>query len=463
VLDIGKTNVKVAAHDLATGTDVAVTRTPNRVVTGEPYPHFDVEAIWRFFLAGLADLARRHPIEAISITTHGAAAALVDAGGHLALPVLDYEHDGPAALGAAYGAARPRFPETFSPRLPLGLNLGAQLFWQQEMFPDAFGRVATILTYPQYWAYRLTGVAATERTSLGCHTDLWAPAAGRFSTLVTSRGWDRLLAPPRSAFDALGPVTAAVAAATGLPATTPVFCGLHDSNASLLPHLSRAAPFAVVSTGTWVIVFAVGARLDRLDERRDTLANVDAYGRPVPSGRFMGGREFELLAGTAPAAATEADARRMAEAAILPSPGWAGATGPFPNVRPRWPVDPATLSSGERTAAASLYLALMTETVLDLTAAAGPIVIEGPFGGNAVFTAALAGLTGRPVQVASGSTGTTAGAALLALGPDRRARIDAGRADAGGADEALTDVAAPDWAAALAGCRARFRDLAAGG
>jgi len=36
-----------------------------------------------------------------------------------------------------------------------------------------------------------------------------------------------------------------------------VFCGVHDSNASLLPHLgSRQAPFTIVSTGTWVILMA---------------------------------------------------------------------------------------------------------------------------------------------------------------------------------------------------------------
>ena len=36
--------------------------------------------------------------------------------------------------------------------------------------------------YPQYWAYRLTGVLANEVTSLGCHTDLWDYRAGDFST-----------------------------------------------------------------------------------------------------------------------------------------------------------------------------------------------------------------------------------------------------------------------------------------
>ena len=54
-------------------------------------------------------------------------------------------------------------------------------------------------------------------------------------------------------------ITPEVAQATGLDPATPVICGLHDSNASLLPHLlARRPPFTVLSTGTWVIVFAVG-------------------------------------------------------------------------------------------------------------------------------------------------------------------------------------------------------------
>src|SRR6202000_2707319 len=81
-------------------------------------------------------------------------------------------------------------------------------------------------------------------------------------------------------------------------ADIPVYCGIHDSNASLLAHLvERDPPFAVVSTGTWVVIFGVGGDLDHLDPARDTLANVDAYGNAGPSARFMGGREFEIITG----------------------------------------------------------------------------------------------------------------------------------------------------------------------
>ena len=59
--------------------------------------------------------------------------------------------------------------------------------------------------------------------------------------------------------------------------------------------------------GTWTIVMTVGGSIDRLDPERDTLANVDAYGRPVPTARFMGGREYAVLLGDNPPPATPAD------------------------------------------------------------------------------------------------------------------------------------------------------------
>ena len=84
-------------------------------------------------------------IDAIAVTTHGATAALLSDTGELALPVLDYEYAGPEQVAADYDAIRPSFRETGSPRLPIGLNLGAQIFWQARAFPREFARVASIV------------------------------------------------------------------------------------------------------------------------------------------------------------------------------------------------------------------------------------------------------------------------------------------------------------------------------
>jgi len=414
VIDIGKTNAKVALVDLATLSEVALRRMANAPLRQAPYPHHDVEALWTFILDSLAGLNRERRIDAISITTHGATGALVDASGELVLPVLDYEFDGPDRLAADYDAVRPPFAETGTPRLPIGLNLGAQLFWQQKCFPTAFAHAAAILMYPQYWALRLTGVAANEVTSLGCHTDLWNPWHADFSSLVDRLDWRGLMAPVRPARDRLGPILPALAARTGLDAQTPVFCGLHDSNASLLPHLlSDVPPFSVVSTGTWVVSMAVGGRTVDLDPARDTLVNVNALGDPIPSARFMGGREFSVLTEGRPETWSDADVRAVLARKTLLLPSTQQGSGPFPDQAATW-LNADGMNNGQRFASISFYLALMTATCLDLIGADGPTTIEGPFARNRLFVGMLAASTGRAVVASEAATGTSIGAALLA-------------------------------------------------
>ncbi|MGO4524327.1 FGGY-family carbohydrate kinase [Microvirga sp. 2MCAF35] len=414
VLDVGKTNVKAVIVDAEARREIAARTRPNRVLTDGPYPHFDVDGIFEFFLLSLKELHAEFGFDAISITAHGASGALLGDDG-LALPVLDYEFRYPAEVDAAYDEIRPDFLETFSPRLPGGLNLGAQLHYQKSVFPEAFSRVQAIVTYPQYWGWRLTGIAATEVTSLGCHTDLWRPKEGRFSSLVERLDIADRIAPVIKPSNVLGHVTEEIGARIGLARPVPVYCGIHDSNASLLPHLGQHdAPFAVVSTGTWVVIFAVGGDLDHLDPKRDTLANVDALGRAVPSARFMGGREFELLTKGRGKATPEA-IRRVVEQCILLTPSVVPGCGPFPDHKHRLVNAPDDLNEDETYVVASLYTALMTQACLDLTRAAGPIIVEGPFARNVLYAEALGSATGRQVLAVSSSTGTSVGAALLAL------------------------------------------------
>ncbi len=422
VIDIGKSNAKLALVDPETHTVTAVRTTATTVRTDGAYPHFDTDALWQWILDGLAVFARQSAIATISVTTHGAGFALV-AGDELVLPILDYEYDGPEEINDAYGRARGDFSETLTPDLPYGLNAGRQLFWQSRKFPDAFARTETILPYPQYWAWRLTGRKAAEVTSLGCHTDLWAPRTATYSQLAVSEGWDRLFPPLVKAWDTVGTVTPEIAQRTGIAPTARVVAGIHDSNASLLPHvLTRPAPFTVLSTGTWTIVMAPGGSVDRLDAARDCLANVDALGRLVPTARFMGGREFAILADGSDAEPTDAEVAQVVADKIMALPTFAPDTGPFGKGRGHWSIDPAGLSPGMRVAAASLYAVLVTETCMALAGADGPAIVEGPFARNRLLLAALAQRIPRPILAVPDATGTVDGSALLAEGPQAAAR-----------------------------------------
>ncbi len=414
VIDVGKTNAKLALVDAATLAEIAVVTRPNTPLQGPPYPHFDLAGHWDFFLHHLGRFHAQHGVGAISVTTHGAAAVLLDADGNLATPMLDYEHPGPDDLAADYNALRPDFALTGSPRLPMGLNLGAQLHWLLATQPGLRDRVAHVLTYPQYWGWRLTGQMACDVCSLGCHTDLWDPRKGRFSPLVEKLGLTGKIAPPRRPAEGLGTLRPDLAAQTGLSPQTPVSVGIHDSNASLLPYLSgRTGPFSVVSTGTWVICMAMNGIRTELDPARDVLVNVNALGTACPSARFMGGREYEVIRQGDTTPPTPADRAAALAGPIHLLPSVEPASGPFPGHQMRWTQSPAT--PGQRLLALSWYLALMTRTCLDLAGAEGPVIIEGPFARNADYLAMLSALSPGWVQVAASATGTSVGAAMLCL------------------------------------------------
>jgi sugar (pentulose or hexulose) kinase len=301
--------------------------------------------------------------------------------------------------------------------------LGRQLWWQASRFPSEFARVEHILLYPQYWDWRLSGVMASEVTSIGCHTDLWKPAQADWSSLTDRRGWRRLFPERRLAGEALGTITAEVAKRTGLAPSTKVLNGLHDSNASYYRHLSRYAdqPFSVLSTGTWVVAMGGNAPLRNLDEKRDCLANVDVHGKPVPCARFMGGREYEaLLTSFHDLSETNGPVaiavRRLIEQKTFALPSFAPNSGPFAGQRGMI-QGPAPRSHVEATALAALYLALMSDTCLDLIGSAGDVHIEGKLGADAAFLSILAAL--RPQQtifVTDDASGTAVGAALLVAG-----------------------------------------------
>jgi sugar (pentulose or hexulose) kinase len=430
VLDVGKTLAKLSLWTPGGELVARAARANTRVDAGS-YVALDAAGIEAWIAATLGDFAAKGRIGAIVPVGHGAAAAIVR-GGALVVPPLDYEEAIPPADREAYDRERDPFAQTGSPALPEGLNLGAQLHYLERLHPGLLDG-AQILPWPQYWAWRLCGVAASEVTSLGCHSDLWRPAERAPSELARRRGWAERLAPLAAADDVLGVISADWARRTGLPADVRVYCGLHDSNAALLA--ARGFPeiagneATVLSTGTWFVAMRTpgeegGVEIADLPEARDCLINIDAYGQVIPSARFMGGREIEVLTGV--------DARRIdirpdqpglvsAVAGVVASgarvlPTFAPGVGPFPGQRGRW-IDMPTDQAARR-AAVSLYAALMADVSLDLIGARARILVEGRFAEAEVFVRGLASL--RPndrIYVSNAHTDVSYGALRL-LNPD---------------------------------------------
>jgi sugar (pentulose or hexulose) kinase len=440
VLDIGKTLAKLtlwsAERQLI---DRRIYRNQRAVSNG--YPALDVRGIEVWLAEALTAFSHLGDIAAIVPVGHGAAACVVNDDG-LSLASLDYEAEPSAEMRTQYHAMRDPFAVTGSPCLPAGLNLGIQLHWLEAVAPEKFAR-GLIVTWPQYWAWRLCGVAVTEVSSLGCHTDLWVPAEGRPSPMAIARGWADRLAPLRLAGDVLGPVKDGWRERCKLPADCVVLCGIHDSNAALLATRGYAEvgdrDCSILSTGTWFVVMrSTSARtkidLASLSESRDCLVNVDVAGKPVPSARFMGGREVELieLATSSPVdTKTQRDlllriAEKMIKSGAFALPTFQKGVGPFPKNGGYWINQPSDQLG--RRAVAGLYLALMADVSLDLIGSQESLVIEGRFADDPIFTGALAALREQPVFLSDARDSIAYGAFRL-IDPDLPAHATLKRAE----------------------------------
>ena len=400
VIDLGKTLSKVSLWS-ADGQMLDRHVRPNGPVEIDGIKRLDVAGIGGWLVETLARHAD-HPVTDIIPVGHGAAVVPI-AGGQVAAPPLDYEQAIPDDVMSAYRAERDSFALTGSPALPDGLNFGSQLWWAHQIHPEIAD--ATLLPWAQYWAWFLSGVAVSEVSSLGCHSDLWCPAANDYSPMAKRLGWAERFAPRANAGDAIGTLKPALSALTGLSSVTRIRAGLHDSNAALMAARGfeeiSGNEATVLSTGTWFIAMRLPASpiaTRALPEARDCLVNVDVTGRPVPSARFMGGREIETIIDIdtrrvdikpdQPALLAAASELLRVGTMILPT--LAKGFGPFPDNVFGWVNRPDDWYA--RRAAACLYAALIADVSLDLIGAEERVLVEGRFAEAEVFVRALAAL-----------------------------------------------------------------------
>jgi sugar (pentulose or hexulose) kinase len=283
------------------------------------------------------------------------------------------------------------------------------MLWLQEVDPDAFAAAKSILGYPQYWSWRLGGRAVSEVSYLGCHSHLWAPRKRDFSSLVDAEGWRGQM----PAFARAGTVIGERHLG-GAARPIAIHNGVHDSNAALHAYRRQElGRLTVVSTGTWVVVLNPDCPLDVLDRDRDMLVNVDVDGGPVPTIRFMGGREFAAISGGWQGAIPHSSIQQAIDAGIMALPSFAPG-GPMPDRDGR--LVGRTPDAAERAAAALLYVALMVDLCLDLIHSQDTVIVDGGLNTGGLLAGLLAEL--RPGQAfLQGATleGSATGAAALAF------------------------------------------------
>ena len=292
-----------------------------------------------WLLAALAELARdsrdhRHRAR----VGHGAAAVLLD--GERAVAALDYEarsagrrrgglrRRARSVRGDAVAAAGGR-PQSRRPALLAGA----------AAIPSSGRARRTALLWPQYWALVLCGERASEVTSLGCHTDLWRPAEravlgpGAEARLGGAAG---AAAPRRRRAGAGAPGAGGRARPAARAASSTAACTTATPR-STPPAACRswpAAPFAVVSTGTWFVCLRPAARVRPPTIRPRTCwpTSTSTVGRRRPRGSWAAAttrpgwarRSARLgdpsLLGEA--AALGRLARRAAAVCARPAPRW---------------------------------------------------------------------------------------------------------------------------------------------
>ncbi|MEZ2132018.1 FGGY family carbohydrate kinase [Sinorhizobium sp. CB9] len=433
VLDIGKTNVKLSAVS-ETGTVVEVLSVVNAVNDAPPWRHHDLDGLGDWIFATLAQLARRHPIASIVCSGHGSGGVLTfddpDRGNGAALPMIDYEQPLPDDIRDAYTPQSGSFFDRGSAIMLGATHQARQMYWMQQEQPEAFARACWFLGIPQYWAWRLSGVAVSEVSYLGAQSHLWNVVERHWTPIVEARGWHRLMPPFANAWDTIGTIRPALAARHGLRPALKVLAGGHDSSLNYYRYQAAGLRnFALVSTGTWIVGLCDATPLSDLDEHRGMTCNSDVSGVPLGGVLCMGGREFSRVAGAdAPQADVEFDTLvRLVEQGTMAMPSFSDDDGLFPGSagRGRY-LGPLPESPAERKALALLYCALLTCECLNALGSASLVVLDGSFVRDPLYARLVAAISQRKLLYNLDSAGVTAGAALLVghIGRSRPAPIN---------------------------------------
>ena len=235
-LDIGTTNVKAAVFDRSGRTLALAVRPMLTYYPRAGWAYFEPEEVWGQTVGAIREALSTLQPDQISAIAGIAAASVGESG----VP-LDASGE-PTYHAIAWFDTR---TQTQTDRLAAAVGRDAlfmvsglalkpiwsllKLLWLRDVEPDAYERTVRWLHVADYVAYRLCGVGATDH-SLASRTQAFDLRERRWSeALLTEVGVPLdLWAPLVESGTALGPVTPAAAAETGLPTSAIVAAGGHD-------------------------------------------------------------------------------------------------------------------------------------------------------------------------------------------------------------------------------------------
>ena len=301
VIDIGMTNKKVAVYDDSLKLlDSQYRAFEPLMVNG--LPCHDLDAMEEWFIEVFKTFAKKYPVQAIAVSTHGATFVCVGNDGKAIVPCVFYTHepgnDFHRRFYERFGKAEELQATTGTPAFKALINPAKGLLFAQEQFSEEFKKVTSILPYPQYWGFRFSGKAGVESTYMGNHTYLWDQVKNCFSSVTENLGIASLI--PNvlyKSWDVLDTISEEFADKTGLNPETFVTMGIHDSNSTMLPHFAKKGErgFILNSTGTWCVIMNPVEKFGFAPEELGKVVffNISAFGTPIKTAIFLGGQEFE--------------------------------------------------------------------------------------------------------------------------------------------------------------------------
>ena len=290
VLDIGKTNVKLTFVDSINNKTIKFFTTKQKNIYRHGIKILNSNSIFEWALKKITYIGKKHNLDKFVCTAHGTSIALISYDNKELLACTDYEYKFDKLFNS-YKKIAPKFNESFSPFLENGLNIGQQIYYLYKRKQKLIKETKYILNYPQYIVWKLTSGFSSEISYVGCHTHLWDFKRNKLSSFVKKIKLEKKFPKIRKAWDTIGQRKIG-------ESNLKIINGIHDSNASYLYFKnSDIKNFTLVSTGTWYIIFNQKTPLKNLNPSLDMLANIDVFGKPVPTMRFMGGREYDHLMG----------------------------------------------------------------------------------------------------------------------------------------------------------------------
>jgi rhamnulokinase len=262
-VDLGASGGRVMTGAVGPGllTMTEAHRFRNAPVTVAGTLHWDVLALYREVLAGVAAAAAGAELSGLGVDSWGVDYGLLDASGALLGNPVHYRDsrtDGVMERVLAQAGAAKMYALTGVQQLPI--NTIYQLV--AAAGTPQLAAATTLLMIPDLLSYWLTGRAGAELTNAST-TGLYDPAAGGWAAgLMEQVGIAPGLFPPlRRPGERIGDVLPEVAAAVGQRAPLAVIAvGSHDTASAVAAVPADGAAFAYISCGTWSLV---GVELDR--------------------------------------------------------------------------------------------------------------------------------------------------------------------------------------------------------